>query len=59
MSTCSLIHTLLFCRYYIRECGNILGVTSKLDATAAPDGKHILEYIFKQVVQYKKAIQDD
>lgn len=45
--------------YYIRECGDILGVTSKLDPAVAQDGKHILEYIFKQVVQYKKAIQDD
>jgi len=39
--------------YYVRECGEILGVTSKL----SPDcrtAKHILEHIFAQIVEFKK-----
>ena len=37
----------------MRECGGILGVTSKL----APDqktAKHVLEHIFTQLVEFKK-----
>ena len=34
--------------YYIRECGEILGVPSKL-SPGKRDGKHILEYIMRQV----------
>lgn len=44
--------------YYIRECGEILGVTGKLDAENRT-GKHILEHIFKQVVQFKKLNQEE
>jgi len=45
--------------YYMRECGEILGVTNRLPAdTDKRDGKHILEYIFKQIVEFKKADQD-
>jgi len=44
--------------YYIRECGEILGVSSKLDAENRT-GKHILEHIFKQVVQFKKLNQEE
>ena len=39
--------------YYVRECGSILGVSQKLP----PDqrtGKHILEHIFTQIVEFKK-----
>eukprot|EP00051_Salpingoeca_urceolata_P013038 m.163036 g.163036 ORF g.163036 m.163036 type:complete len:418 (+) comp17679_c2_seq3:91-1344(+) len=39
--------------YYLRECGDILGVTSKLDP-AKRDGKHVLEYILRQVAEFKK-----
>ena len=34
--------------YFIRECGEILSVSHKLDNDKR-DGKHILEYIFRQV----------
>lgn len=39
--------------YFIRECGEILSVSHKLDADKR-DGKHILEHIFRQVVDFKK-----
>ncbi len=39
--------------YYVQEAGEILGVTNKLrpDSRSA---KHILEFIFKQIVNWKK-----
>ena len=43
--------------YFLRECGNILGVANRLEPEKR-DGKHILEYIFKQVVEFKKTNQD-
>jgi intraflagellar transport protein 52 len=43
--------------YYIRECGDILGVTGKL-APDSRDAKHILEHIFAQIVEFKKMNQD-
>ena len=42
--------------YYVRECGEILGVTNKLPADAR-DAKHILEYILAQVAEFKKLNQ--
>lgn len=39
--------------YYVRECGNILGVTGKLDQEKK-SAKHILEYVFAQLVEFKK-----
>lgn len=42
--------------YYVRECGDILGVTPKLPPTAR-DAKHTLEYIFTQLVEFKKLNQ--
>ena len=42
--------------YFVRECGDILGVTNKLPAEPR-DAKHILEYIFTQVVEFKKLNQ--
>ena len=42
--------------YYVRECGEILGVGSKL----APDrrtAKHILEHILFQVAEFRKLNQ--
>lgn len=42
--------------FYIRKCGDILGVTSKLPKEKQ-DAKHILEYIFFQVVEFKKRNQ--
>lgn len=42
--------------YYVRECGDILGVGSKLPADCR-DAKHILDYIFHQVVEFKKLNQ--
>eukprot|EP00794_Sanderia_malayensis_P004664 gene4664-5273_t len=44
--------------YYVRECGEILGVSSKL-ASELRDAKHILEYIFTQVVEFKKLNQEE
>lgn len=42
--------------YYVRECGDILGVTTNL-AQDKRDAKHILEHIFTQVVEFKKLNQ--
>ncbi|KAK6479445.1 intraflagellar transport protein 52-like protein isoform X1 [Huso huso] len=42
--------------FYVRKCGDILGVTSKLDKEQR-DAKHILEHIFFQVVEFKKLNQ--
>lgn len=42
--------------YYVRECGDILGVSKNL-ATDSRDAKHILEYILAQVVEFKKLNQ--
>eukprot|EP00128_Syssomonas_multiformis_P009926 Colp12_sorted_trinity150504_noHs@6361 len=43
--------------YYVRECGEILGVSQKLPQECR-DARHILEYIFAQVVEFKKLNQD-
>jgi len=42
--------------FYIRKCGDILGVTSKLPKEKQ-DARHILEHIFFQVVEFKKLNQ--
>ena len=42
--------------YYVRECGDILGVSKNL-ALDSRDAKHILEYILAQVVEFKKLNQ--
>lgn len=42
--------------YYVRECGNILGVVNKLPVESR-DAKHILEHVFAQVVEFKKLNQ--
>jgi len=42
--------------FYIRQAGDILGVTPKLGERRG--AKHILEYIFKELVGYKKMNQD-
>ena len=41
--------------YYIRECGEILGITEKLEGER--DGKHILEFVFKSIANWKKLNQ--
>ncbi|NXE54724.1 IFT52 protein, partial [Casuarius casuarius] len=43
--------------FYVQKCGEILGVTSKLPKDKQ-DAKHILEHIFFQVVEFKKANQE-
>ncbi|KAL9981305.1 hypothetical protein ACROYT_G009992 [Oculina patagonica] len=43
--------------YYVRECGDILGVSSKLPSSVR-DAKHILDYIFHQIVEFKKLNQE-
>ncbi len=39
--------------YYIRECGEILGVNEKLDPSTK-DARHILDHVFKSIVNWKK-----
>ncbi|XP_076804651.1 intraflagellar transport protein 52 homolog [Clavelina lepadiformis] len=43
--------------YYVRECGDILGISPKLPKEER-DAKHILEHVLFQVVEFKKAIMD-
>ncbi|XP_062842594.1 intraflagellar transport protein 52 homolog [Trichomycterus rosablanca] len=43
--------------FYVRKCGDILGVTGKLDKDNR-DAKYILEHIFFQVVEFKKLNQE-
>ncbi|KAB7501055.1 Intraflagellar transport protein 52-like protein [Armadillidium nasatum] len=43
--------------YYIRECGEILGVIPNLPITSR-DARHILEYILMQLAEFKKLNQD-
>lgn len=42
--------------FYVRKCGDILGVMGKLDKEKR-DAKHVLEHIFFQVVEFKKLNQ--
>uniref|UniRef100_A0A672YWI2 Intraflagellar transport 52 homolog (Chlamydomonas) n=1 Tax=Sphaeramia orbicularis TaxID=375764 RepID=A0A672YWI2_9TELE len=44
--------------FYVRKCGEILGVTPNLDKDQR-DAKHILEHIFFQVVEFKKLNQEN
>ncbi|XP_048406360.1 intraflagellar transport protein 52 homolog [Stegostoma tigrinum] len=41
--------------FYVRKCGDILGVSNRQDSRSA---KEILEHIFFQVVEFKKLNQD-
>ncbi|XP_059149492.1 intraflagellar transport protein 52 homolog isoform X2 [Physella acuta] len=43
--------------YYVRECGEILGVTHHLPQESRT-AKHILEHVFTQIVEFKKLNQD-
>ncbi|KAM9759596.1 intraflagellar transport protein 52 homolog [Menidia menidia] len=43
--------------FYVRKCGEILGVSPKLDKDQR-DAKHILAYVFSQVVEFKKLNQE-
>nr|XP_033818996.1 intraflagellar transport protein 52 homolog isoform X2 [Geotrypetes seraphini] len=43
--------------FYVRKCGDILGVTNSLPRDEQ-DAKHILEHIFFQVVEFKKLNQE-
>lgn len=43
--------------FYVRKCGDIQGITGKLDKEKR-DAKHILEHIFFQVVEFKKLNQE-
>ncbi|XP_053309864.1 intraflagellar transport protein 52 homolog [Spea bombifrons] len=43
--------------FYVRKCGDILGVTANLPKEEQ-DAKHILEHIFFQVVEFKKLNQE-
>ena len=39
--------------YYVRECGDILGVTTSVENSDDP--KAILHYIFQEIIKYKSA----
>ena len=39
--------------YYIKECGDILGVSSQINNPDDP--KAILNYIFQEIVKYKSS----
>lgn len=43
--------------FYVRKCGDILGVTGSLPKEEQ-DAKHILQHIFFQVVEFKKLNQE-
>jgi intraflagellar transport protein 52 len=43
--------------YYVKESADILGILPKLDAEKQ-DAKHILEFIFHKIVNFKKLNQD-
>lgn len=40
--------------YYVRQCGDIMGVSSRLPSDKR-SAKDILEYILTQVVEFKKS----
>jgi intraflagellar transport protein 52 len=37
--------------YYIRECGNLLGISEKVEEK---DAKHVLDFVFRAIVNWKK-----
>ncbi|CAL1608767.1 unnamed protein product [Knipowitschia caucasica] len=43
--------------FYVRKCGEILGVTAKLDKEKR-DAKHILEHVFFKVIEFRKLNQE-
>ncbi|KAF4028348.1 putative ABC transporter domain-containing protein [Phytophthora infestans] len=43
--------------YYVRESADILGILPRLDPERS-DAKHVLEFIFQKVVNFKKLNQD-
>ncbi len=42
--------------YYVRECGDILGVSAKLDPNKR-SAKDVLAYVLHQIVEFKKLNQ--
>ncbi|KAJ3076628.1 Intraflagellar transport protein 52 [Podochytrium sp. JEL0797] len=44
--------------YYIRECGEILGVMDKLEG-GEKDGRHVLEHVFRCIVDWKRLNQEE
>lgn len=40
--------------YYVRQCGDIMGVSSRLPSDKRT-AKDVLEFILTQVVEYKKS----
>ncbi|KAJ3020828.1 Intraflagellar transport protein 52 [Thoreauomyces humboldtii] len=42
--------------YYVRECGAILGVSDRLDE-GKREAKHVLEFVFRSIVNWKKLNQ--
>lgn len=43
--------------YYVKESADILGILPKLDPERS-DAKHVLEFIFQKIVNFKKLNQD-
>ena len=41
--------------YYIRECGQLLGIVDELDESHR-DARHIIGHVFKSIVGWKKLI---
>ena len=39
--------------YYIRECGDILGITERLDESKR-DARYVLDHVFRSIVNWKK-----
>ncbi|KAL0486118.1 intraflagellar transport protein 52 [Acrasis kona] len=40
--------------YYVQKSGEILGISSKLEDEHKHSAKHILEFVFKKITQFKK-----
>ena len=43
-------------KYFVRECGEILNITSELKSDASSE-KHVLEHVLRKLVHFKKLDQ--
>ena len=44
--------------YYIKESGEIMGITQELAEDQRGDARYVLEYLFRRILSYKKLNQD-
>ncbi len=44
--------------YYIKESGEIMGITRELREDQRGDARYVLEYVFRRILSYKKLHQD-